>query len=87
MTHFEKTIPGIQESFLLARKAVVAKDAIPAEDAKAIYEALKQVARAEHERLFVVMTAQSKGWLFAKELDFYQSGMFIFNNESSERIT
>ena len=75
MVFFNKTIPGIQESFLIARPAVLAKEDIPAAKAKEIYEALKMVARAEHERLFVVMTAQAKGWPFAKELDFYLSGV------------
>ncbi len=74
MVHFNKTIPGIQDAFLVAREAVLAKDAIPADKAKEIYETLKLVARAEHERLFVVMKAQAKGWPFAKDLDFYLSG-------------
>ncbi len=74
MVYFNKTIPGIQESFLLARKAVLEKGPIPAEEAKLIYDSLKEVARTEHERLFVVMTAHAKGWSFAKDLDFYMTG-------------
>ncbi len=78
MVYFNKTIPGIQKSFLIARKAVAEKGPIPAEEARLIYDSLKEVARAEHERLFVVMTAHAKGWSFAKDLDFYMTGCLLF---------
>ncbi len=75
MVFFENTIPGVQESFLIARKAVEEKAGLPAEEVQKIYDTLKSVSRAQHDRLFVVMTAHSKGWQFAKKLDFYQSGI------------
>ncbi len=74
MVHFNKTIPGIQEVFWLARRAVKEKAGLSAEEVKQIYDVMKDVAHAEHERLFVVMTAHAKGWAFAKDLDFYMTG-------------
>jgi len=37
-------------------------------------EKLKLATAALHKRMFVIMTAQTKGWAFARKLDFYQSG-------------
>ncbi len=76
MVFFEKTIPGVQEAFLIAREAVLEKEDLPAEKVKEIYNLLKLVARANHERLFIIMTAHAKGWTFARQLDFYQSGAY-----------
>jgi hypothetical protein len=39
---------------------------------------LKQATSALHQRMFVIMTAQSKGWAFARKLDFYKSGIHCF---------
>ncbi len=74
MVFFENTIPDVQEAFLMAREAVLEKEGLNADEVKKIYNLLKYVARAQHERLFVVMTAHAKGWQFAKKLDYYQSG-------------
>jgi hypothetical protein len=38
---------------------------------------LKEAASALHKRMFVIMTAQTKGWAFARKLDFYQSGTTV----------
>jgi hypothetical protein len=35
----------------------------------------KETAEAIHKRLFIIMTAQVKGWPFAKKLEFYENGM------------
>ncbi len=76
MVFFENTIPDVQDAFMIAREAVLEKEGLGAEEVKNIYNLLKYVARAQHERLFVVMTAHAKGWQFAKKLDFYQAGNF-----------
>ena len=34
----------------------------------------KEASKAINRRVFVLMTAQTRGWPFAKKLDFYQSG-------------
>ena len=38
---------------------------------------LKLATSALHKRMFVIMTAQTKGWAFARKLDFYQSGIHL----------
>jgi len=38
---------------------------------------LKRSTEALNKRLFVVMTAQTEGWAFARRVDFYESGTFI----------
>ncbi len=75
MVHFEKVIPELQEMALEVRRC--AKDNVPPtkEAVDRWWSALKHVTRAEHERLFIIMTAQWKGWQFAKELDFYKAGV------------
>lgn len=44
------------------------------EETKAHLKKLKASVASLHQRLFVVMTAQAKGWAFAKQLDFFQTG-------------
>ncbi len=74
MVHFKKVIPDLQELTMEVRRC--SKDNTP--PSKELVDhwwlILKGVTRAEHERLFIIMTAQWKGWSFAKELDFYKSG-------------
>ncbi len=74
MVCFNKTIPGIQEAFQIVRNRILTKESITAEETTRLHDILKHVAKAEHDRLFVIMSAQAKGWAFAKELDFYRSG-------------
>ncbi len=76
MVYFNKTIPGIQEAFQIVRNRILTKESISAEETTRLYDILKHVAKAEHDRLFVIMSAQNKGWAFAKELDFYRSGIY-----------
>ncbi len=73
MVHFEKIIPDLQDLALEVRKC--SKDNTPPtkEDVDRWWSVLKHVSRTEHKRLFIIMTAQWKGWQFAKELDFYKS--------------
>ncbi len=81
MTFFSKTVPNTQEMFLTIRQCIKGKETPTDEQLKRIYELLKENSIAEGERIFVVMTAQSKGWAFAKDLDFYQAGDIpIFNS-------
>jgi len=44
------------------------------DETKAYLKKMKASVKALHERLFVVLTAQAKGWAFARQLDFYQTG-------------
>lgn len=75
MVHFEKVVTGQQEVYLALRECVKSNE-IPTKEQLAQWEeTMKQVLKAEHERVFIIMTAQTKGWSFAKELDFLQSGM------------
>ncbi len=77
MVFFNKTIPATQEAFLLVRNSILNKDPLNDEKMKRLYNLLRSNSRAEGERLFVVMTAQHKGWSFAKDLDFYQAGRIM----------
>lgn len=65
----------MQEVYLGLRTSALGKVPPSQEDILRWESLMKAVLKAEHERLFIVMTAQSKGWQFAKELDFYQSGI------------
>ncbi len=47
------------------------------EELESWYINSKAVSKALDDRLFIVMSAQDKGWTFAKELDFYKSGRQI----------
>jgi len=40
-----------------------------------LYAKLKRSAEALNKRLFVVMTAQTEGWAFARRVNFYESGV------------
>ncbi len=72
--HFEKVVPDLQEVALAVRQCSKENTPPTKEQVDQWWSVLKDVTRAEHERLFIVMTAQWKGWQFAKELDFYKSG-------------
>lgn len=70
MVHFGRVIPKIQETYLSMR-LYDDKNMPPFEVFDQWRETMKLIAKAEHERLFIIMTAQEKGWTFAKKLDFY----------------
>ncbi len=74
MVFFNKTIPATQEAFLMVRNSILDKQPLTEDNMKRLYSLLRSNSRAEGERVFVVMTAQNKGWSFAKDLDFYQEG-------------
>lgn len=77
MIFFNKIVSGSQELTAGLRDCVYKKEPPTLEQADKWYRTMKLVTRAIHERLFVVMTAQAKGWQFAKDLDFFQSGAKI----------
>ena len=77
MVHFEKVVPDLQELALEVRKCSKENTPPSKEDVDRWWSILKHVTRAEHDRLFIVMTAQWKGWGFAKELDFYKSSKLL----------
>jgi hypothetical protein len=74
MVFLNKIIPLSQELTKSIRAVAKSTDPPTKEQLAHWYSLAKSVSRHEHERLFVVMTAQQKGWSFAKELDFYQEG-------------
>lgn len=77
MTFLYKSLPGSQDILLTLRSALKKDEPLTKEEMRRLYEVSKKVTKADGDRLFVVMTAQAKGWNFAKELDFYQSGIRI----------
>lgn len=74
MVMFEKITTKLQDVYLHMRNVDDKNEPPSAEDIKEWGEDVKEVLKDIHKRIFVVMTAQFKGWSFAKELDFYQSG-------------
>jgi hypothetical protein len=38
---------------------------------------MQRVTKSEDERQFIVMTAKSKEWQFAQELNFYEEGILL----------
>jgi len=44
------------------------------EETKKVFEKLKQSTDVLNSRLFVILAAQAKGWPFARELEFLESG-------------
>lgn len=77
MVHFAKIVPGIQESYLMIRNAAQTNEPLTKADMEKVGDLLRNVAKAVHERIFIVMTAQTRGWQFAKDLDFYQTGIYL----------
>jgi hypothetical protein len=74
MVFLGKIIPPSQE-LTKSLRAVAKSDEPPTKEQLAQWYTLaKTVSKHEHERLFVIMTAQEKGWTFARDLDFYQNG-------------
>jgi hypothetical protein len=41
------------------------------------YQLTKNAFRALDDRIFIVMTAQAKGWSFAKDVNFYREGTIL----------
>ena len=77
MVFLNKAIPPTHELLRDIRKSVRSNEPPNKEQMQAWYALVKSASKALDERLFIVMTAQSKGWTFAKDLDFYQEGMFM----------
>jgi len=50
------------------------QDPLTDEQKEARFAQAKDAARSVIKRAFVVMSAQNKGWAFAKDLDFLQEG-------------
>ncbi len=49
----------------------ITKEMLTAWIAKAV-----EVDEAINKRTFIIMTAQTKGWQFAKEVDFFKAGVY-----------
>ncbi len=80
MVFLNKVIPPSQEVCQILRKAVKTNEPPSKEDIQKMYGMMKEVTKVEGERLFIVMTAQTKGWQFARELNFYEEGTKLEDN-------
>ncbi len=74
MVYLNKVIPATHELTKSLRVFAKGDDPPTKEQIQQWYTLSKAIAKFEHERLFVIMTAQAKGWNFAKDLDFFQEG-------------
>jgi hypothetical protein len=77
MIFLEKAITPMHELLLQIRTAFRSNMPPTREELESWYINSKAVSKALDDRLFIVMSAQDKGWTFAKELDFYKSGRQI----------
>jgi len=66
---FNRCLPGLHE---------VVRDpesrGLSNAEAKPVLEKIKQATQALNQRLFIIMTAQAKGWAWARELEFLETG-------------
>ncbi len=59
-------------------KTALAKEALPQKaDLQQWMERAEEAATAINKRVFILMTAQERGWEFARKLDFYESGILL----------
>ncbi len=60
-----------------AIKASLDSDKLPQKaTVQSWYDLVDEAATAINKRTFILMTAQERGWEFARKLDFYESGWF-----------
>jgi len=76
MVFLNKAIPPTHELLKAVRKTAKANEPVTKEQLQTWYGQLKLISKALDDRLFIVMSAQSKGWAFAKDLDFYREGIY-----------
>ncbi len=58
-----------------AMKVALETEALPKKTTvQAWYDKIDEAATAINKRMFILMTAQERGWEFARKLDFYESG-------------
>ena len=74
MMFLEDILPSVDEVFLSMTETIDVDKDPTIEDVIEWRRTLRDAVLAIDERTFIIMTAQTKGWGFAKELDFYQSG-------------
>ena len=77
MVFMGKLIPPLNDLLRDIRKSAKANEPATKDELKNWYELAKRASKAADDRLFIVMTAQTKGWSFAKELDFYEQGNYV----------
>jgi len=71
----QRCLPALQDVCRnLDQLVEVQKRAPTLIETKELYSQIKQSLNVLHQRLFVVMTAQGKGWAWAKELEFLETG-------------
>ncbi len=70
-----------------AIKASYDSGAVPQKaDVKEWLDLTSEAAEAVNKRTFIIMTAQTRGWAFARKLDFYQSGKIVFETLATSKI-
>ncbi len=77
MIFLEEILPPVHEVFLSMTETIDVDKDPTIDDVIEWRKTLRDAVLAIDERTFIIMTAQIKGWGFAKELDFYQSGGFF----------
>jgi len=72
---FNRCLPGLHEVVReLDKKVLVESRGLCNAEAKPVLEKIKQATEALNQRLFIILTAQSKGWAWARELEFLETG-------------
>jgi len=75
MVFLQKAVKPVHTLLADIRKVVRSNEPATKEQLQQWYEMSKLASRAIDDRIFIVMTAQSKGWNFAKDVNFYREGI------------
>jgi hypothetical protein len=74
MTFLSEIVKPVHDA-CRAMKATLDSDAvIKKTSVQAWFDKVDVAATAINKRMFILMTAQERGWEFARKLDFYESG-------------
>jgi hypothetical protein len=77
MTFLSEIVKPVHDA-CRAMKATLDSDAvIKKASVQTWYDKVDEAATAINKRMFILMTAQERGWEFARKLDFYESGYWI----------
>ncbi len=75
MIFLEKAVTPVHDLLLAIRTAYRHNLPPTKEELQLWYACVKAASKALDDRVFIVMSAQERGWSFAKELDFYKTGI------------
>jgi len=77
MVFLQKAVTPVLDLLKDIRKATKANEPVTKEQLQTWYQLTKNASRALDDRIFIVMTAQAKGWSFAKDVNFYREGTIL----------